>query len=127
MKSQSIADGFVITLPDDWEIKNDSDVLSLFDPNNGIGALQFSPFTPPDINAIDPVKELKDYLESKYPVVSIRLADNTAVSNVIDDDLFWRYWLIKGEKSILFVSYNCLNIDRGKEDKVIDEILKSIL
>lgn len=129
MKSFRFNDNLKITFPDDWKLEKDNEVVSLFEPKKGVGALQFSSYSPPhDIDLIKVDKELEDFLKDKYGVIEVKLANNYSYFSITDeDDLFWRYWLFKGQKAMMFISYNCEADDRGKEDKIVDEIIKSVL
>lgn len=127
MKLISLNDDFKIAVPDSWEINIDGNTTSLFDPINGVGALQFSSYSVPKIDSINLAKELDDYLEDKYENVHSKYINNYAYFNIIDDDIYWRYWLLKGNDSIMFVSYNCGLIDKDKEDIIIDKAIKSML
>lgn len=115
-----------ITIPDNWKIEKDENITSLFDSDNGLGALQFSFYKMPISKTINVVDELKDYLLDKYADIKVHLVSKFAYSSIINKDLYWRYWLLKKDKTIVFISYNCNEADMGKEDSVIDEIINSI-
>ena len=56
--------------PDNWTIEQEKNVLSIFDPENGVGSLQFSFYQVPNPQIISVKNELEDYL--KIDIVALR-------------------------------------------------------
>jgi hypothetical protein len=126
MKSISI-NKLNLTTPDNWKTEVNGSVTSLFDPDTGVGALQFSYYTVPDINAIDIIKELKEYSSDKYDDVNVEFINGYAYFSTIRSETYWRYWLLKEVNGIVFISYNCNEIDAYKENSTVNGIIHSIL
>jgi hypothetical protein len=126
MESFNLNNNLKLTAPDNWQIETEKNVTSLFDPNNGVGALQFSLYQVPNINSIDLIEELKQYMADKYDDVNVNLVDSYAYSDVTDKDKYWRYWLLKAGGIVIFASYNCAENDKNIETFAVDTIIKSI-
>jgi hypothetical protein len=84
-----------LLIPDNWEIENHGSIISLFDPIDGIGALEFSFYDVPNVDSLNLVKELEEYLSDKYEEVNIIFNNTDAYFSTIFDNRYWRYWLIK--------------------------------
>ena len=54
--------GLRFEYPVDWELKQEDNVLSLYNLYDGVGAMQFSAFKIPEVNNIKLSEELSKYL-----------------------------------------------------------------
>lgn len=117
-----------LRLSRNWEVQEDGNVISVFDPKKGLGALQFSIYLVEDAVGIDVANELRDFLEGKTVDAEIASYGNHAYSQFHDEEeTFWRYWVFREGNHIIFASYNCSSEDTGSEDWSIDKIIKSVL
>lgn len=116
--------------PDNWRaIENKTkNVVSVYDPIAGHGALQFSLYDTNNDGKIDPGRSLNDLLESKYQKFNIQQGKNHAFCSLIDDNenRSWYYWVIQHGSSLIFVSYNCEKEDAGKEENDVNRIIDSL-
>ncbi len=126
MKILNLNNDLKLTAPDNWEIETDENIVSLFNTDNGVGALQFSFYQVGDIDSIDLKKELFEYLSDKYENITVTLVNSCAYSNVTSGNRHWKYWLLKKKKEVIFISYNCNENDRNLEGQIVDNIVKSI-
>lgn len=127
MKVYKINEGISFSFPSNWLVEHDNNLISVFDPQNGVGALQFSIYEIKDTNSINLVEKLSDYLEEKHGAVSVKLFIDYSYSDLTDEDgVYWRYWLFSKKNRIIFVSYNCAQEDIGQEDTEIMQIIKSL-
>ncbi|MGF7078757.1 hypothetical protein [Mucilaginibacter sp. UYCu711] len=110
--------------PENWISEtNDHGLTSLYNATDGFGAIQISVYTIPDGLFIDSVQELKSHLDEIYKSVDIA----TPYFNIVDEGgIYWRYWLFNFSNEVVFITYNCEEPERGKEDIVVDSIIKSI-
>src|SRR5690606_24668562 len=114
--------GFAFFYPDDWILEKENNVISVYDAENGLGALQFSVFYVGNDSQIDLKAELEDFLEDYMPVEA-EIINDLAYSTLINDNRAWQYWLFQRGNSMVLASYNCEIEDKGKENKIINEIL----
>ena len=126
MKSINLGE-FYLTVPDNWDSEVDGNIVSLFDRYNGFGALQFSFYSVSNIDSIDLRKELQEYLLDKHGNIDVDLINDYAYFDVTIDGIYWRYWLLKAIKNIVFISYNCDPVDIDKEKIIINNIINSML
>jgi len=118
--------GFAFFYPDDWILEKEDNVISVYDAENGLGALQFSVFYVGNDGQIDLKAELEDFLENYMPV-EVKVINDLACSAFVDSDRAWQYWLFQRGNSLVLGSYNCEIEDKGKENKIISEILSSFV
>lgn len=117
-----------LMLPRSWEVHQDDNVISIFDPRNGLGALQFSIYYSEQPQHVDIGNELCIFLKDKTVLAEITILDKLSYSQFIDSGgTFWRYWMMKSNTQIFLISYNCALDDMGKEDTVVDDIISSLL
>ena len=118
--------GFAFFYPDDWILEKEDNVISVYDAENGLGALQFSVFYVGNDGQIDLKVELEDFLEDYMPV-EVEIISDLAYSTFVDGDRVWQYWLFQRGNSLVLASYNCEIEDKGKENEMINEILNSFV
>lgn len=128
MKNYQYNEQFGFTFPNSWEIENDENLVSVYDPENGLGALQFTLYGVDDPSDIDLISELEDYLGDRHRNFDIENGDGFVHSNVRDEDgVWWRYWFFIKDKTLVFATYNCDQQDKGKEDQEVEKIIKSAM
>jgi hypothetical protein len=109
------------------EVEDAADVISLCDPVNGFGALQFSFYTVHNASLLDLKEELRDYLEIGHENSGLTAKDNLAYCDAMTStDKFWRYWLLRKKDSMVFITYSCLKKDADKEVSIVDYIIGEI-
>ena|ERR1700719_4055564 len=115
------------TYPDDWEIEQEKNIVSVYNPINGVGALQFSFYQIGNDQAISLKDELEDYVKGRHENGQVKLDGSYSFSNFLEgkDGRFWRYWLFIKGKTLTFVSYNCYKNDIGVEEKKVNDIVLS--
>ncbi|MDB5146204.1 MAG: hypothetical protein JWQ57_224 [Mucilaginibacter sp.] len=119
--------GIIAEIPDNWKAEITQGLISLFDPINGLGVMQFSFYIIKNAYSLNLVDELEEYLKDKYEGANANLIDDFAYFDIVSSSgIFWRYWLLRKKTNIIFVSYNCAKEDIGKEDNIVDNIIRSI-
>jgi hypothetical protein len=116
-------------IPDDWQIEEENNFLSIYDPINGVGALQFSVFWPPDAALVTLESELIEFITDSYKKAFFAtVQDDRAYTDYLvhENGAYWKYWLIRKDDMIIFGTYNCSKENAGKEDKIVDEIINLI-
>jgi len=121
MKSIHLDKNIIASIPNNWGINIGQGGVSLFDPINGVGAVQFSFYTVHNPYSLNLADELDEYLKDKYENVQANLLGDLAyVSLVSSSGILWRYWLLRKMSNIIFVSYNC------KKEDIVDNIIQSV-
>ncbi len=117
---------FQIKYPENWEVKEEENIISLYDPKNGYGALQFTVYFV-DNNDIDIKVELEEYIKSRHENYEIFKEKPFLAHgyNVIEEEKHWQYWIYKRNNFLVFASYNCAKEDIGKERGEIKSILEN--
>ncbi len=119
---------FKLQIPNDWNYEEEDGIMSVYDPEKGLGALQFSKITLSPDELIPLSTSLKEILNIEIENSEILSQPNFVYCDFFDEDsFFWKYWIIKNEENALLISYNCEKEDAGKEDEKIEKIIVSIL
>jgi len=127
MKLIHLNNNFIAQIPNNWDVKITQDVISLFEPLNGLGVIQFSFYKVQNADSLNLTEELDEYLKDKYGNINANLINDYAYFNIVSfSGIFWRYWLLRKAGNIIFISYNCAKEDINKEDDTIDNIIRSI-
>lgn len=125
MKQADFGNGIFAEIPSNWEIHKEDTIL-LYDPKGGIGALQLSFYDTAGNAPVDIALELESFLEDRHEEVIVEDRQGYAYSEVEEDGVFWRYWLLNINGKVIFISYNSENVYKVKEDPIVDMIVKSI-
>lgn len=118
---------FRIKYPENWEISEEENLISLYNPKNGFGALQFKVYNVGN-NDINIEVELEEYVRSRhnnYEIIKEKssLAHGYNISE--EDNKHWQYWIYKEDNFLVFATYNCTTTDIGKEGAEIKSILEN--
>lgn len=123
--------------PDDWVVEEEDNVVSLFRPETGCGALQFSLMSykvaPPNVeehavglltmfehNRTGQMKTLRSWRANQgNEAVAVYAEISTA-------DRWWEAWLITDGKRRVLLTYNCETEDKGAERSQYALILRSL-
>lgn len=125
---------FNCNIPEEYRFEEDDGVLSIYNEENGVGALQITSYRIPNgyrFNIKDELIEFilsnDDTLKSKEIDKDIVLNNNSGVFQVKDNEgYWWKYWLLFRNNIAIFITYNC-EIDYLKvEENVINKIVESI-
>lgn len=128
MKNYQYNDHFGFAYPETWEVGNDGNLISVYDPENGLGALQFTLYEVVEPSGIDLISEFEDYLGDRHGHFEIQTGGDFVYCIVKDEEeVWWRYWLFIQGNIMVFATYNCEQQDKGKEDQEVERIIKSIL
>ena len=125
MNRTDFGNGIFAEIPPNWEMHKE-DTISLYDPKSGVGALQLSFYSTTGNAPIDIASELGSFLEDRHEEVTVEDRKGYAYSEIGEDGVFWRYWLLNINGKVIFISYNSEKVYKGKEDPIVDAIVKSI-
>ena len=122
-----------ISYPKNWEIEEDNGLISIFDPMNGVGAIQISSYLKDEKSEINKKEELREYLRKEYldlnadEIISkIQENNNFVYFEYTINDEFWQYRLFASKDTIVFITYNCEDQDKELEKDKINDIINAI-
>lgn len=123
-----LANGLSIILPDDWIVDSNDIAVSVYDPINGVGALQISIYQHKSSPEINLKSYLEDYLGDKFENISISQSDRyVTASSLNKENEWWKFWLFMKGNSLIFASYNCDKDNIYKEETIAENIVESLL
>lgn len=75
-----------LVFPDTWGLEQDQNLISLCDLVNGVGALQFSVFFPPDTGTVSLKNELIDFVDDYVKEYIVTEGENFARTDYLERD-----------------------------------------
>lgn len=117
-----------VDLPDDWRTERDDTCTSMFS-KSGVGALQISAVRNNDGPATD--DDLKDFakahLDAGAPVKPVNYgAFMGFYLHYSLDNFYQRQWWLRCADTVVLATYTSDLEDKGIEDGVVDNILKTL-
>jgi len=116
-----------ITLPDEWRVESNTDVLTLFNPD-GYGELQFSTVNYDEPVSGDVLLELAaEHIDAGAEPEEITLGEFDGI--VLDYELDGEYgceWYLVSDSVFLFVTYICDAGDEEQEHDIVELMLESL-
>lgn len=117
----------------EWELQSEDGVISIYDPVNGVGALQVSVYNIPYEGESDLKSELAefvtDYIEEEIRekiISTSQLNDGYAFVELENTENYWLFILFRDLNTVAFITYNCELEDKKIEMSRIWEVIKSI-
>jgi len=127
MRSFYFDNGVKAIIPYSWLDEKNDNLVSFYDPVDGVGALQFSFYKAIDADFADLGMVLYGYLRDKHDRVDIKQFPEYAACSILDEDgVYWRYWLFLKRGDLIFVSYNCGEAAKNGDYDIVNNIIKSI-
>ncbi len=132
---------FRLELPDDWEVDEDEEPLSMHRPD-GPGALQATAQAPRPLKPgekIDVYLMLRAYLRQtgvdieavdarRFTESGLEWAACEYTTDSPDEGRVWlRAWLVTDHDLVVFLTYACREEDRDEERETVDRIVASLL
>ncbi len=118
---------FSLLLPDNWILEREENLLSIYDPENGVGALQLSIYYIEESRKVSLKDELIEFLAARHQSFDVNEQVGYAFCHVNEDGVYWKYWLIQKANIIAFATYNCAMIESNKETELIESIIQSAM
>ncbi len=116
-----------LVVPDGWHARHDPECATL-ECEPAIGALQISAAFK-DSPVLD--EDLRDFASEHLEAGAIMRP--TVAGDFVgfeiaysDGGTSWRQWYLRCDNQALFVTYNCAENERGREDASIAEVLASL-
>jgi hypothetical protein len=113
--------------PDNWTVLQETNIISVFDSEHGLGALQFSFYQVGNAAGLLLKDELEEYIKKRHGSAEVLKSKDFVFSNYLEGigKRYWKYWLFLKTSVLIFVSYNCQEEDIGKEDEIVGNIIHS--
>jgi len=116
---------FTFEYPERWSCEIDGNVISIYNAENGFGALQISFYSVDNIERINIKEELEFILKLNDVTNEIEMLNEIAYSELIEDESAWQYWLFRIKNTLIIATYNCEKDDYKKEYNIIKNIIES--
>lgn len=128
---------FSLTLPDDWSFSEENGVISIFNEDTGVGALQVS-FARRKVQQKPTEKEARqlalDFASqrgwklSEDAIQLLEISDSPAsVFNFHDDEdsSSWQIWHIVNDERVAFITYVCDPADFSVEEQTRRQMVET--
>ena len=124
---------YELQVPNGWTYEESAEGLLLYDPENGVGAVQISAYCFPTGHKVDLKEELHQFV-SRWTVdlseSEVRISKTngtlTAKCSFLHEGRVWVIWIMVGGNKVLFVTYNCREDDLNAEIDQVHDIVNSI-
>ncbi len=128
----SNAGWYSLMYPKTWVAQESEECTTFSDPENGVGALQISAYeTPTYQNSKDTLLRylLDNDISFDEGELTFQIDDgkSTASYRYLQGLWFKRVWFISKGNRLLMITYNCKAEHQGKEDQLIEEIVRAII
>jgi len=127
----SRAGWYVLKYPGSWELEEDSETVTLYNPKSGVGALVLSSYSTPGTS--DAKALLLQFLESQNIIAEKKRITLTkqAETRVASYDHtsphgYMKAWAILEGPLLVLITYNCKRGAEEREMRVVEEIIKSL-
>ena len=130
---QSKSNKYQLEIPTGWNVKENNNIASLFNPLLGNGSMEISSYQVPDEYFVDCKKELAEFVKNTLEAITegeiigeITQSSRFYLFETEAQGTFWRFWLFFKKPNIIFATYNCQLTDKGVEAESVDKIINSI-
>jgi hypothetical protein len=111
-----------IEVPDDWSYEFGEDCTT-FEHPQGVGAFQVSSYRKDETVTDD---DLLDFA-GELPLTAVSLGCLTGfITRFNKDETFWTMWWLRAGCQMIYVTYNCLLPDCGREDAEVSRMIESL-
>ena len=126
---QDPTSGLHFNYPNDWIVDEENNLVSVYNPIEGVGALQFSSYQISESGTPPSAEALNDYVQDRHTKYKILENKNYAYTDYLegDDAAYWKYFLFLIHKTLIFATYSCEEKNIGKEDNIIENIVLSAI
>lgn len=116
-----------IDYPADWVVEKHPECVSFY-AEDGFGALQFSAYLKDEkVTKADLDELINDEIPRETQINDIELETFTGIAAEFEyENHFWRTWILRKNKLLLYVTYNCEFEDRQIEREIVNQIVNSL-
>ena len=121
-----------VTLPSGWTGSEEEECADFSsESDDGVGSLQISAYRNAEALAVSDVdlEEMiaEDVLETGAQLEPVELGDFTGFHfSYQADGEYWRTWILRCSRTMLYATYTCEPADQGQEDPPVQQILASL-
>lgn len=116
-----------INYPTEWVVEKHPECVSFY-AEDGFGALQFSAHLKDEkVTKADLDELINDEIPKETQINDIELEEFTGIAAEFQyENHFWRTWILRKNKLLLYVTYNCEFEDRQIEREIVNQIVNSL-
>lgn len=116
-----------ISLPLGWTGEHDEE-CARFLSQNEVGALQISAYRKDEELADADLQEMAaEHIEAGANLKSVQFGSFTGFYfHFRTEDAYWRWWLLRCDKTMLYATYSCDPYGRGKDDEQVEQIMNTL-
>ena len=127
----SRAGWYLLKYPGSWELEEDNETVTLYNPDRGVGALVLSSYSTLGTSKAEAL--LNQFLENQNIIADkdrITLTEQAEARIASYDHKspqgYMKAWAILEEALLVLVMYNCKSGPEEREMRVVEEIVKSL-
>lgn len=123
-------DYFSIEIQKNWKTEISDSTFIFYNPK-GFGAIQISIYILNKSEKMNIVKQLNKFIFNKNikqkPIIDIisKTDNKIAKTNLVYNGRYWKFMIVKSNKYIAILTYNCNNNDKEEELEIIDDSFSS--
>ncbi len=116
-----------IELQDGWVGEHEEDCSTIYHPD-GVGALQISAYTKDsEVTDEDLRDHAQDHIQAGAKLAASQFGEFKGYTLAFGvDDEFWQHWYVRAGCTLLFLTYNCAQEDRQRENDVVKTMVASM-
>jgi hypothetical protein len=120
---------YELYIPDEWDYEIDSNITTFANFESGFGALQISSYSLEE--EITDIKSLLlEAINDTHEIIlsndEISGTHNHAFYFFVNEEIYWEYHAISTKNIFLLITYNCENMQKGKEISDVKKIIESL-
>lgn len=133
MKYTSHSNFYSLVLNDNWTIEEYENIITIYDPTDGFGAINISSYQIPENYFFKAQDELADFISGD---INICNTEEIIVTNVNDLNIasfeqivekrYWLYYVFYRKHKAVFITYNCDSNHKTYEKTSVHSIIKSL-
>lgn len=122
-------------IPNNWSYEVEDNLISVWDEEGGVGALQISSFLISKDYSMNLKMELAEFIQERTSKeldfildnISYFEKTNTVSMQLIKEGDFWKYQMMFQKDILLFITYNCTEENMHTEEEIVGDIIGSIV
>ncbi len=114
---------WIIDVPPGWAVYPSEDCTTFQQEHEAIGAFQVSSYCKDKSVTEDDLQKFA----GNVPLAAITTPNFSGFrTRFSEDDVFWTKWWLRAGNQMIYVTYNCLLDDNGREDEQIAQLMLSL-
>jgi hypothetical protein len=130
MKYASPSRYYQLEIPENWKVEEDENTISIYNEDEGLGAITITSYLIPETYSFDIRKELIDFVHNtinnqddikEYNLLEKKIAE----IDIKNDKGLWRFVIVFSKQKALFITYNS-DVVASDEINTVSHIIASI-